>query len=74
MREGNFAIAHPFNTRNRDLAAPIFHRLTSTQHAFSFTGPNQWNALPSNLRSIVKFHNFKKALRSHFLDQYRSDV
>ena len=74
MQDGNFSVTHPYNTRNRDRPASSFHRLTSTQHAFSFTGPSKWNALPENLRSIVKFKHFKKALKSYFLEKYRLDV
>ena len=70
-REGNFSVQHSVNTRNRDLSAPSFHRLTQTQHAFSYTGPTQWNTLPTNLRNLVKFQHFKKAVKSYLLDQYR---
>ena len=65
-----FKVSHTRETRHRDLAAPVFHRLTLSQHAFSFSGPSQWNALPLSLRSIGKLHLFKRALKSFLLAQY----
>ena len=70
VKDGNFKVEHGRGTRNCNLAAPTFHRLTLSQHAFSFTGPSHWNALPQYLRNIPKFQPFKRALKSFLLDQY----
>ena len=61
------------NSRDqRDLFVirPSFHRLSKTQHAFSFTGPTEWNKLPIGIRKIEKLHIFKKYLKAHFLSLY----
>ena len=70
IQNGNFSVDHSRFTRNRNLAAPTFHRLSLSQHAFSFSGPSHWNALPNYLRIIPKFRNFKRELKSYLLDQY----
>ena len=69
LAAGRFATAHGRNTRSSNLAAPKFHRLALTRHAFSFTGPSAWNDFPPNLRSIKSFASFKRALRVYHLDQ-----
>ena len=58
------------NSRDSFLIKPVFHRLSKTQHSFSFTGPTEWNRLPLYLRKIEKFNHFKKSLKSYFLNSY----
>ena len=67
---GEFSSEHGVNTRNQNLAVPTYHRLTITQNSVSFAGPTFWNQLPHNLRSIGTLGPFKKALKTHFLEQY----
>ena len=57
---GNFAASHNVNTRNNNLAAPLFHCLTTCQHAVSFRGPQLWNSLPLYLRNTEYLPLFKK--------------
>ena len=71
IEKGNFLIQHTRNTRNRDLAEPVFHRLSISQHAFSHTGPSHWNKLPNHLRTIKKLTQFKKDLKMYLIDQYK---
>ena len=35
------------------------------ERALSYAGPDAWNNLPQNLRSITEFSIFKKHLKSH---------
>ena len=70
LSNGEFLVEHDRLTRCSNLAAPKFHRLTLTQHAFSFTGPSMWNSLPDFLRSINSFPQFKSSLRKFLIDQY----
>ena len=70
LSEGKFKIDHQFNTRNHNLAATKFHRLTISQHAFSFQGPHIWNSLPEYIRTASTISLFKCKLKKFFLDQY----
>ena len=67
---GLFANEHQHFTRNRDLARPLYHRLTSTQHSFTHNGPKIWNELPYDIRSIDSLRLFKKKLKQFLLNQY----
>ena len=68
--KGNFGRTHNINTRNTNMALPVFHSLTSTQHAVSYSGPSAWNNLPENLRAIKSVPSFKKSVKAHFLSLY----
>ena len=72
MAEGNFTVSHNVNTRNNNLntASSTFHRLSTCQQAVSFRGPQIWNSLPSDLRSIKSLPLFKKKLKLYFLQKY----
>ena len=63
-------VLHNVNTRQRDLAAPLFQRLQNSQRAISFNGPTVWNSLPLYLRSIDTLDRFKRELKKHLIDQY----
>ena len=65
-----FQCSHSINTRNRHLAVPPYHRLTLTQHSVSFKGPQIWNNLPPEIRSLNSITKFKKALKYHYLSSY----
>ena len=66
----NFAASHNVNTRNNNLAVPLFHRLTACQHAVSIRGPKLWNSLPLYLRNTESLPLFKKNLKAYLLSQY----
>jgi len=38
------------------------------EHAFSYSSPLAWNALPSTLRDIADRTQFRKLLITHFFD------
>ena len=64
------AVNYTVNTRNRNSAAPVFQRLTCTQHSVSFKGPFYWNKLPNYLKEIESLKLFRKKLKSFYLQQY----
>ena len=70
FNDNNFRVSHSINTRNRNLANPVFHRLTVTQQAVSFKGPLYWNNLPVNLREIKSLPAFKFHLKKYLISQY----
>ena len=70
VKKGEFSINHDVNTRNRNLTAPTFHRLSLSQHSFSFVGPKLWNGLPQNLREISNETKFRRCLKIYLLEQY----
>ena len=73
IRAGNFNVQHEINTRNRNLAAPQYHRLSTTQHSVSFNGPKIYNSLPNHLKNNNSLPRFKKELKLHFLNSYASE-
>ena len=68
--QSQFQCSHSINTRNRHLAVPPYHRLTVTQHSVSYKGPQIWNKLPLEIRSLNSITKFKKAVKEHFLNSY----
>ena len=73
LSEGKFSVTHGVNTRNRTLAMPTFHRLSKSQHAFSFLGPTHWNSLPDNLKNSRTISSFKTNLKKYLLESYAPD-
>ena len=69
---GMFRVGHSVNTRNKTAAHTSFHRLTTTQQAFSYIGPTLWNNLPIGLRQIPTIASFKCRLREHLIGQYQT--
>ena len=61
---------HVYSTRNRDNIAPMFQRLSLTQHSVSYSGPHIWNSLPENLKNIQSFPTFKRELKLYFVNLY----
>ena len=58
--------------RSRDsnlLCTPTTH-LSYGDRAFSFAGPNVWNDLPLNLRSLDSLGSFKRQLKTYLFDKY----
>ena len=70
IQEGEFQVSHGRNTRNRGMAVPSFHRLSSCQHAFSFVGPHMWNDLPQYLKEIEEENTFKRSIKIYLINQY----
>ena len=70
ISRGEYSQTHNLNTRNRNAAVSVYHRLTLTKHAVSYVGPKAWNQLPENIRSIPEIVPFKKAIKGHLLDKY----
>ena len=70
MKNNMYQIQHSLDTRFRNLAAPKYHRLSGTQRAVSFSGPTLWNKLPSTLRDIRSYANFKSNLKSYYVEKY----
>ena len=70
IEAGNFQTQHNLNTRNRNLAVPQFHRLTTTQHSINFQGPNFWNTLPDSLKNLENVTKFKKELKKYLISLY----
>ena len=70
ISENAYNTPHDRNTRYQNLARPVFHHLTLTQHAVSHMGPTEWNKLPSELRNIVSIKCFKKRLKTFLMKDY----
>ena len=70
IENGEFQTQQARPTRQNDLLLPEFHRLSLTQHAFSYKGPFTWNTLPITIRNIPKIKIFKKTLKTYLLEQY----
>ena len=70
IKRGEYTQTRNLNTRSTGLAQPVFHRLTTTQHAISFTGPTAWNNLPNQMRSIEKIGTFKRTLKAYLISNY----
>ena len=73
IKRGEYTQTHNLTTRSIGLAQPIFHRLTTTQHAISFTGPTAWNNLSNHMRSIEKIGTFKRTLKAYLISNYQSE-
>ena len=67
---GRFQCRHSLNTRNRHQVVPEFHRLSLTQHAFSFTGPTVWNDIPLEIRNSPSLPAFKRKFKEYLIDLY----
>ena len=49
---------------------PKLHRLSRTQQSVTFSGPELFNSLPENIRSITSPSILKMKLKTYFIDQY----
>ena len=70
IQKGAYKIEHGINTRNSNLSKPKRHNLTRSKQSVATNGPNLWNSLPIEIRSIKSLPSFKKKLKSHYLSQY----
>ena len=64
---------HNYNTRNRNLLVPVYHRLTLTQHSISKRGPDVWNNIPDHIKNLNSFPLFKKYLKEFLISSYSSE-
>ena len=73
LSEGSYKINHNLNTRNntKNLASSKYQRLSTSQQAVSYRGPQIWNNLPAYLRDIKSLPLFKNKLKSYFINQYQ---
>ena len=62
-----FLNKHRYNTKNRELAWPSYQRLTTCEKSLFFTGPTQWNLLPTNLRETLTVGRFKTEIKQLLL-------
>ena len=64
-------IQHTYNTRFRHDAQPTNHRLDASRRLPSYAGATVWNSLPDAFKSSqLKFHKFKKSVKSFYVNQY----
>ena len=68
--KGGYEIEHNVNTRHRNLSKPKYHRLDRTRQSIATSGPNFWNDLPIELRSLTSIPRFKKNLKTFLLSKY----
>ena len=68
--KGGYRIDHNVNTRNRNLSKPKFHGKERTKQSIATSGPNLWNALPPEIRSIESIPRFKRHLKTFFVSKY----
>ena len=70
IKKGQFLSDPPYATRNSNSAPVTFQRLSISQRSLSYIGPRIWNSIPSNIRNIVNYKQFKARLKSYFVEQY----
>ena len=68
---GEYATQSNIRTRGSisNRALPVFHGLSTTDHAVSSRGPKLWNTLPLYLRSINTYKSFRKSLKEYLLNR-----
>ena len=60
---------HSYSTRLRQKGGFSLPKVKgSGSKSFSFLAAKLWNILPSHLTDITRFHQFKVAIKSHFLN------
>ena len=65
-----FVRNHSYNTRNRSDLLPTRSRLTITQNSISASGPNIWNSIPNEIKSISSKQSFKFQYKKFLLSSY----
>ena len=60
-------------TRGSNNLRPEHQRLTVSQNSVRYSGPNSWNGLPPELRSIGTLLRFKNSVKTHLLSRYRTE-
>ena len=49
-----------------------FQRLTLTQHSIYYCGPQIWNEIPDDIKSLPRFDQFRKSYKSYLLSLYNN--
>ena len=49
--------------RNKEFVIPWFKTVTYGKHTIRYTGPNIWNTIPKDIRSVPTLSSFKKNIR-----------
>ena len=70
IQQGGYKIDHNVNTRNRNLSRSKFHKKARTHQSIATCGPNLWNSLPPEIRSIKSIPRFKRHLKTFFVSKY----
>ena len=70
LKMNKYRTQHSLNTRNRNLAQPVFQSLTLGQQSISYMGPKTWNNFPDDIRCIDSLKVFKIRLRTYLINQY----
>ena len=70
IQQGEYRIDHNVNTRNRNLSRSKFHKKARTHQSIATCGPNLWNSLPAEIRSINSIPRFKRHLKTFFVSKY----
>lgn len=61
-------VVHSYSTRFRDSNSYSIPRVKGFgKKSFAYNGCREWNRLPSHIRSITNFNNFKKSVKEHFM-------
>lgn len=62
-------------TRNNNSLDVEYRRTETASRAYSITGPNTWNGLPTDIKSIKSSTSFKKKLHKHLLaSQFKTET
>ena len=69
----NLVSQNNYDTRNRNLLVPAYHRLSLTQHSITKRGPDVWNNIPEHIRNLNSFPLFKKYLKEFLVSSYSSE-
>ena len=56
---------NPYPTRNVNQIAPLFQRPALSQRSLNYIGPQIWNSLPDNIRSL-----FKRITKKYLIESY----
>ena len=62
------------NTEDCLYVIPFNKHKTFGDRSFSHCGPCLWNSLPSNIKGIQEYSNFKKKCKTHLFKKYFVDI
>ena len=62
------------NTEDCLYVIPFNKHKTFGDRSFSHCGPCLWNNLPSNIKGIQEYSNFKKKCKTHLFKKYFVDI
>ena len=70
---GLYERTHSYGTRNRNNLIPNRARLTITENSMSNIGPNIWNSIPVDIRSLPSRNSFKRNYKNYLLSYYSDE-